>query len=341
MTTHIALVCSAHGFGHVARQLALGQALVARGAELSVLTAAPPALVAETLPGVTVHPWAVDVGISQPDSLTEDLLATRTLLDQRCSDAAIDALARHLDRYDRVVVDIAPAALEAARRAAVPALAVGNFDWAWIYRHYPALTDWAARLSGWQAPHPAVALRPGPDLTGFAHTTTMGLLGRVAPAHPLPPRSVLVSFGGLGLRHLDRALPRLPGVTWVLAPPCPRLARPDCLYVEDVAYPALVAGAAAVFTKPGYGILAECSLAGTPIAWVPRGAFPEAPFLTRAMAARGDQAVPLQPGQDGFGDALADALGALLDRDRPPPVRSDAAARLAQGVFDGSLFQPR
>ena len=331
----VALVCSAHGFGHLARQLALGQALRARGAAVEVFTAAPPEVVAETLPPteVAVHRVAVDVGIAQPDSLTEDLDQTLALLPARCGEAAIDTLAEALRGFDRVVVDIAPAALEACRRAGVPALAVGNFDWAWVYRHYPPLSAWAERFAAWQAPHPAVRLTPGPGLHGFDRVEDMGLLGRTAPAHPLPPRSVLVSFGGFGLRDLDAALPRLPGVTWVLAPPSPPLHRPDCLHLPGVPYPALVAGADAVFTKPGYGILAEASLAGTPLCWVPRGAFPEAPSLVQAMRARGDEAVGARPGEPGFGRALVLALERLWARPRPARVHDDTARRLAARVL--------
>ena len=36
-----------------------------------------------------------------------------------------------------VVADIPPLALAAARLAGVPAIALGNFTWDWIYRDYP------------------------------------------------------------------------------------------------------------------------------------------------------------------------------------------------------------
>ena len=167
--------------------------------------------------------WAADVGIAQRDSLTEDLDATLERLERVAGDSAIDALAVELAGYDRVVVDIAPPALEAARRAGVPAVAVGNFDWAWIYRHYPRLEAWSERFAAWQAPHPALALWPGPGPRGFASVEAFGVVGRRAPPArlPVPPgeRVVVVCFGGFGLDGLDAWLPRMPGVTWVLAPP--------------------------------------------------------------------------------------------------------------------------
>ncbi len=321
-----AIVCSAHGFGHVTRQLVVAGALRARGVDVELFTAAPAALIDETFPGARVRPWQVDVGIAQPDSLHEDLDQTLVLLDQRCGDSAIDTLADKLADRPWVIVDIAPAGLEAARRAGVPALAVGNFDWAWVYHHYPPLQRWAERFATWQAPHPAIQLWPGPGLHGFAKVTPAGLLGRRAPARRVAAgRTVLVSFGGFGLADLDAALPRVAGVTWVLAPPSPRLPRDDCAFVDDAPYPSLVAGADAVFTKPGYGIFAEASLAGTPIAWVARGAFPEAPSLVAALHARGDVEIAGAPTDDGFAAALERALRTLWSRPRPPVVTDKGA----------------
>lgn len=335
MSPRIALVCSAHGFGHVTRQVALATQLLDRGAAVTLFSAAPPEIARETAPMLAQRSWVVDVGLAQPDSLHEDLPRTRELLAQRCSDRRIDALARALEAFDLVVVDVAPAGLEAARRAGRPALAVGNFDWAWIYGHYPQLSDWAATFAAWQAPHPAVSLSPGPGLHGFASVTAMGLLGRRLPAwrSPQPGQHVLVSFGGFGLDGLDRLLPVIDGVRWLLAAPMPRLDRPDCLWLADRPYPSLVAGADLVLSKPGYGIFAECSLAGTPLVWVPRGAFPEAPHLAQAMQARGDLLVPASPDDPDFAAVLADTVRARLAHPRPDPTTSDTAQALAEHVL--------
>lgn len=348
----VAIVCSAHGFGHVARQIAVAEALIARGAEVTIFTAAPAHIVhvsalpmgargssgSANQPAARVVPWAVDVGIVQRDSLTEDVPATVVALAERCAEPRIDALAAVLEGYDRVVVDIAPAGLEAARRAGHAPLAVGNFDWSWIYRHYPELCDWADRFAAWQAPHAALALDPGPGLFGFASVEHVGLVGRRRDpfaaggllGEGVEGRTVLVSFGGFGLDGIDAMLPRLDGVTYVLAPPMPRLERPDCVWVPGVSFPALIASVDAVFTKPGYGIHAETALAGTPVVWLDRGAFPEAPFLERAMRARGDVKVA-----SGAADAhpVGDALRAVLSRPRPLPALGEGASRIANRVL--------
>lgn len=325
--TRVALVCSAHGFGHTTRQLALAAALRRLGAEPVLFSAAPRALVDERLPGLELRPWWVDVGIAQRDSVHEDLPRTLALLAERCAEAAVDRLAAALAGFDRVVVDTAPAGLEAARRAGVPALAVGNFDWPWIYRHYPELSALAERLAHWQAAHVGLQITPGPGLSGFQAVERFGLLGK--PSSPMrlasEGRTVLVSFGGFGLDAVDQLLPVMSGVTWVLAPPMLRLHRPDVIYAEGLPFPALVAGADAVLTKPGYSIFAEAALAGTPLVWISRGAFPEAPAIEAAMRERGDVKV----GEGGVGQALEQ----VWSRPRAEPVDGGEADRLAGRVL--------
>ncbi len=325
----IAIICSAHGFGHLTRQLALGEQLLALGAQPVYFTAAPESLVRASLPAAEVRRWVVDVGLVQADGLRADVEATRELLERVCGEAAIGRLAAALTGFDRAVVDCAPAALEACRRAGLPALAVGNFDWAWIYRHYPPLEGWAERFAAWQAPHPAIALSPGPGMRGFASEEPWPALGRVRPPRRVVSpgeRGVLVSFGGFGLSDLDRRLPVIPGVRYILSAPLPRLDRPDCAHVAGVPYPALVAGADAIFTKPGYGILTEASLAGTPIAWVDRSDWPESAYLELEMWKRGDVKVT---------EGLVRALSRLWSWPPPVPTPSGGAAALARRVLRG------
>ncbi len=324
---NVAILCSAHGFGHTGRQLALAEALLAEGSAVRLYTAVPPARFAEDAVGIEVVPWTIDVGIQQRDSVTEDPEGTVARVEAVVTDAAIDRLAASLAGVDVAVVDIAPAALEACRRAGVPAIAVGNFDWAWVYGHYPALAPWVDRWRAWQAPHDACFVGPGPGLFGFRSVRTFGVLGRRRPPVRVADTAVLVSFGGFGLEGIDALLPRVDGVRWVLATPMPALDRPDVIHVTGVSYAALVAGADAVLTKPGYGIYAEAALAGTRLVWVDRGAFPEAPYLEAAMHERGDEKV----GADG----VAAAVLRRLARPRPSVVAEGTALAPARAIRRG------
>lgn len=309
----LALVASAHGFGHTTRLLSLAPRLREAGHRLSLFA---PAMPFELPAGVDFVPWRVDVGIVQRDSVTEDLPATLPALEAVCSERRIDELARRLASFDRVIVDTAPAAMEAGRRAGVEVVALGSFDWAWIYGHYPELGAWAGRFAAWQAPHRAVEVRPGPGMHGFRRVDPFGLIGRSAPPVRVAPRSALLCFGGFGMR-----LGPLPdfGGTWVLAPPMEPI--PGALHVRDLPFPALVAGADVLVTKPGYGVFTEAALAGTPIVWLHRPAFPEAPSLVAALEARGDEGVAtLDPA------LLGPAILRALARPRPPPQPDEGAA---------------
>lgn len=328
--TRVALLCSAHGFGHVARQLAVAEVLMERGADVTLWTAAPEDVVRDYLPAVRLRAARLDVGLVQQDSLHEEPEATAVALEALTTDAHVDGIAAGLAGTDAVVVDAAPAALEGARRAGVPAVLASNFDWAWIYRHYAPLREVGARFARWQAPHPALRMTPGPGLFGFASVEDVGVVGRWRPpVRVTEERAVLVSFGGLGLDGLDALLPRVPGVRWLLAPPMAPLDRPDCTFVTGVSYPAMVGGADLVLTKPGYGIYAETALAGTPVILVRRHGFPEAPSLEAAFVARGDVVI------DGTRAELRAALAAAVagPARRRSPTPSDGAARIADRVL--------
>ena len=335
----LAVVCSAHGYGHLTRQLALGAAWRELGVDLTFFADAPPALVDERLPGVPVVPWRVDVGIAQTDSRTEDLPRTRALAQDRWGDAAIGALASALGGFDRVVVDAAPAALEAARRAGVPAVAIGNFDWAWIYAQYAELADLAPTLDAWQAPHPAASLWPGPGMRGFREVHRFGLVGAHARPAPLPPGSALVAFGGFGLRGLDAALPVVPGLRWLL-PGGALPGRPDTAAPPPLPFPALVSGAELVLTKPGYSAFAECALAGTPALWLPRGAFPEAPWLLEAARQRGDEVLPEHLHGEDLSGAIRTGISRIRARPRPDPLDAVAVHEVARWALGARVEAP-
>jgi L-arabinokinase len=264
--------------------------------------------------------------------LQVDFERTHALLEQRCSEDAVDRLAQQFAESDLtgVIADAPPTALEAARRAGLPAVAVANFDWAWIYGHFGHLHGWADRFRAWQNPHDALALWPGPPLTGFRRVTPGPLVGRCSPPFQFPEkmpgnyRHVLVGFGGFGLADLDKRLPHIPGVRWVLAAPMSPLDRPDCLWIDKVPYPALVAGADAVLTKPGYGILAEAFLAGTPLAWFPRGDWPESKYLAAPMHERGDVQV---------GESVQAALTSLWSHPRPKRHNASGAQKAAAWIL--------
>jgi len=362
----LAFVISAHGYGHASRQMEVIRTLLRRhdDARAVVLTAAPAAVFEDYLgrepdlfARVTLVPHRADVGIVQRDGLVMDHDATPRALaavwpDPEGAEAAL-ALTLAAHRPAVVIADIPPVAFGAAARLGVPSLAIGNFDWAWIYGAYaeraPAFAPWARLCTRWQAQADlAVHLAPGPALTGFGRVVEGGLLARrllVDPrgiraelAVPTGHRAVLASFGGFGLVDAGRRIPPLPGITWILAEPMDDLARPDTRFARGIPYLALLAACDAVFTKPGYGIVSEAARQHTRLLYTDRGDFPEYPWLTRWMHEHVPAAhVPsAELGTERGAQALGGALEALFAQEERWPEAFTADLRIAEAV-DGLL----
>ena len=140
---HIAYYITAHGYGHGVRSSDILGALLAAhpGVRITVTTDLPESFLRSRLPAadgrITVRPGAFDVGMVQQDSIRVDVGATLTEAEELLAEreTLIDYEAEMLrgESADLVVADIPSMPLEAAAEAGVPAIAVGNFSWDWIY----------------------------------------------------------------------------------------------------------------------------------------------------------------------------------------------------------------
>ncbi len=139
---------SGHGFGHASREVEVINALGAarRDARLLIRTAASPTLLARTLRvPYELRPGPCDTGITQTTSVQHDDAATvREAIAfysdfARAVDEETSALAD--DGVRLIVGDIPPLAFEVGARLGVPAVAIGNFTWDWIYETHPGLLD--------------------------------------------------------------------------------------------------------------------------------------------------------------------------------------------------------
>jgi hypothetical protein len=357
-----AFVTTAHGYGHAGRQMEVIRTLLARhpAARAVVLSAAPDAIFHDYLGGdrevmgrVTLVPFRADVGIVQRDGITMDRDGTLRALADAFGDevGAVDRLASVLASHRPAVVvgDVPAVAFAAAARIGVPSVAVGNFDWAWIYGSYaerdPAFAPWERLCARWQSRATvAVHLEPGPPLTGFPRVVEGGLLARALLVEaggirarlgvPAGHRAVLASFGGHGLHDAARRIPVLPGVTWIVAGPMEDLGRPDTRFARDVPYLALLAACDAVFTKPGYGIVSEAARHRTRLLYTDRGDFPEYPWLVRWMHEQVPAAyVPsAELGTEGGAVCVAAALEGLFAQPERWPEGAPGAERVAEVV---------
>ena len=212
---------SGHGFGHASRQIEIINALstIRPNLRIVVRTSAPRWLFdrAVTQPFSFAH-GEPDTGVVQIDSLQVDASASiaRAWNFHRTLDARAKTEARLLESHDATLVagDIPPLAFAATAAAGVPAVAIGNFTWDWIYEHYheqvaatpdllPVIRNaYATADRTWRLPMAG-------GFASFARVVDVPLVARHARRAPAETRRalglptdrplVLVSFGRYGI----------------------------------------------------------------------------------------------------------------------------------------------
>lgn len=358
---------SGHGFGHASRSIEVINALIAASPErpLHVRTAAPRWLFDLTVRGeVRVDAVDTDPGVVQRDSLSLDAEETIRRANRYVADlpALAASEAAHLREIDAaaVVADIPPLGLEAARLAGVPAVALGNFTWDWIFRDYPGGAAAADAIGeAYRRAGRALRLPLHGGFETFPEVVDIPLVARRARHAPeetrarlgLPAgRLALVSFGGYGVSGIDLdALSRTEGWTLLVSASVPfgpggvPLAEASArgalhpldepaMYAMGLRYEDVVAAVDVVVTKPGYGIISECAANDTALLYTDRGHFIEYDVLVREMprylrCAYLPQAALLTGHWQDALDALAAAPPA------PPAPRVDGAAVAADWIL--------
>lgn len=334
---------SGHGFGHASRAIEVINALVDRRPDVRILirSSVAPWLVSRTArAGVRLDPVDVDTGVVQIDSLRLDAPATlkRAADFMAGCEARVEDEVALLQQHGAVltVSDLPPLGIAAAHAAGIPAIALGNFTWDWIYEHYAGGQALANRIGAIYR-HTRRALRL-PMWGGFATMPVIQDLPFVArrsrrePVEvrrvlniPLDAKVVMTSFGGYGLDGLNiEALAQLPGYHVLL----PGMIDEAAMYARGYRYEDLVRAVDVVVTKPGYGIISECFANGTALLYTSRGDFREYQVLVDAMPSL------LRCAFIDHADLFAGRWGGHLDRllaqpeprARPPVNGADVAA---------------
>lgn len=341
-----------HGFGHATRAASVAAAIqqLCPDVLLILVTTAPRWLLEAYLQTDFIHrPRAFDVGILQTDSVTMDKPATLERLQQlRAKQNSLIASEVNFIKQNRVgliLADIPPIATLLAKAAQVPCWMMSNFGWDFIYRpwggEFVAIADWIAecfsqcdRLFRLPLHEPMSAFPVIQDvgLTGGSPRYSMAQLRETFGLTANPDRTVLMTFGGLGLKGIpyqnlqqfsdwqfltfDRHAPDLPNLIKVtnnhyrpvdLMPVCGRL-----------------------LSKPGYSTFAEACRLGTPIVSITRADFAEAAVLLNGI----QDYVPSQilTPSEFFGNW--DFLHQPLQPPRSQPILTDGNQAIAQAVTD-------
>jgi hypothetical protein len=353
----VAVVVSAHGFGHAARACAVMAALAQRRPELrfEIVTTVPRWFFEQSLAApFSVHRLVTDVGLVQRTPLEEDLDATADRLNRLLAPRSgrLERLAGRIAKLGcRIVLaDIAPLGIAAARRLGIPSVLVENFGWDWIYRGYADAVPRLARHAEALAALSATAdlhLQTEPACRPVASAVAVPPVARqrrTAPAElrralGIAPdaRLVVLTMGGVGWSYRGLAAAERHRRAWFAVPggaPQPRWRGRVLLlpFHSEIYHPDLVQAADVVVGKLGYSTVAEVYQARAAMAFVSRPGFRESAVLAEFVR-RTAPSVEITEAVFNDGSWL-DAVDGLLDAERPTEARINGAAAAAAAILD-------
>jgi len=291
----------------------------------------------------------VDVGVIQHSAIDEDREAS--IISIRDWTAQMPTqIDRDIDRLgefqpDLILSDISPLAFPVAKALGVPGIGLATLDWHTIYAHWLPADDPAIKTLA-QAYHLCDILLKPPmsmDMKAFSVQKNIPLIAtqplEIADPVPDDPRKkALVLFGGCGNPPFDlQALADMDDWLFLI----PDVGSDAPANVKSIHYSAdmrpvdLMRWVDVVVGKPGYGLLSECWVTTTPIAWVERPDFPEFPMLKQwlddSMPAAGMSRSDFRQGH--WQDALAQAD----QHRRSYPAWHDGAVEAADTIIAYTL----
>lgn len=353
----VAVVVSAHGFGHAARACAVMAALAERRPDLrfEVLTTVPRWFFKQSLAApFALHRLTVDVGFVQRTPLEEDLDATAERLERLldpgggCLDRLAGKIATQGCRM--VIADIAPLGIAAAHRLGLPPVLVENFGWDWIYEGYAGAALRLVRLGKALAALSAAAdlhLQTEPACRREASAVAVPPVARqrrTAPAElrralGVPPdaRLVVLTMGGVGWSYRGlEAAERHPRAWFAVPGGAPRVELRGRVVLlpfhSEIYHPDLVQAADVVVGKLGYSTVAEAYHARAAMAYLARPRFRESAVLAEFVRRT---APSIEITEAAFDDgSWLDAVDCLLDEPRPGGPRPNGATKAAAAILD-------
>ncbi len=358
---HIAYYVTAHGYGHGVRSCdILGALLAAHPAvKITVTTDLPEGFLRSRLPPaagrLAVRPGAFDVGMVQKDSIRVDVDATLAealeLLAERPRLVDYEAEMLRGEGADLVVADIPAIPLEAAAEAGIPAVAVGNFAWDWIYAPFAARDPrWRPVIrmfeEGYRQAKLLLKLPFSPAMGVFPKHVDIPLLakpGRVRRAElaqltGADPRKrwVLLSFTNLAWdEQALKAVAALDEYEFFTVKPLEWPGRRNIRAVdrETVGFSDVLASCDVAVSKPGYGILSDCVANAKPLVYAEREDFVEYAVLEREL--KRFLANVHIPAADLYAGRLGPALAAVPAVPAPPETLPGGGAEQAAAILIG------
>ncbi len=361
---HLFIAVTAHGYGHVAQVAPIAHALYRQipGLRVTLQGTVSRAFVEARMPaGCRYIEQAADAALPMDGPLHarwQDGLEVYTAFDaEHTHHLARQRALLQRDPPDLLLADIPWLPLEAARGLGIPSVGLCSLSWYDILAQSPigprmpvsVIEHMRSAYAGAE-----LFIRPTPSMP-MAWLPNGRDIGPIATRHrrdpdavrdrlgiPSTARLVLMQFGGAGQLCLGDEQP-LPDDVHILTPDPAAANRRGQFSVIGGPEPRLgldaldvLASCDALITKPGYGAFAEAACNGIPVLYVPRGDWPEEPYLVGWLA---DQVPTRAVSIDDFAAGrIAAPLLDLLETGTVTPAPAtgvDEAVELLAGFLRG------
>jgi len=349
-TPHIVVSISGHGYGHVAQTAPILNALLERMPQLrlTLRSAVPLDYLRSRILVPFVHlPSEGDIGMVMTSALDIDVEASRAAYSRFHVDwderIAIEAALLRKIGADMVFSNVGYLPLLGAQRAGIPNAALCSLNWSDIYRRYCGDDAIAAQIQTAYASAdaflrttPGMAMSDLSNLIPVAPIAAVGVNRRDELNDNLSlskeEKLVLVSMGGIASRLPIERWSRIEGVRWLVQADW-QVEHPDAIVLESLGmkFGDLLSSCDALLCKPGYGSFAEAACSGTPVLYVNRPDWPEAPALVEWMGQHGACREVTRP-QLEDGD-FAGELSALISTPHPAPPLPTGAREVADWLM--------
>lgn len=354
MKRPIVYYISSHGYGHGTRAADIIRALNTLDQPVIVISNLPLEFLRARMPSplTAFRPGAFDVGLIQSDSIRADVDATFSAVQELYAREAelVAQECAYLQECNAtaVVSDVAAIPITTAKQLGLPAVAVGNFSWDWIYaelneeRWQPyvqkfatayAQTDLLLRLP-FACPMDAFPCAIDVPLLAEPTVPDRETLAQLTGADATKPW-VLISL--VQVAWDDEAIRAIETLTdyefFTVQPLSFPGTRLHCVDRQQMSFPQILASCDIAITKPGFGIVSECIANDTPIIYTDRQHFAEYDYLVRDIKRYIKNAHISGP--DFYAGQLGPALAAVqIAPPAPDPIAHHGANFAAERIME-------
>ena len=298
----IVFCISPHGFGHAAQTCSVINQLFKQTTEIDVFvkTSLPQAFIQERIINpINYIPNIIDFGMIMSSSI--DVLAKESwqryqqLHTQWEANVQQEINSLASIKPDLVVSNVAYVVLEAACRLSIPSVAMCSLNWADIFDYYchdfeDAKAITAQMQNSYNSAQTFIQFTPCPPMTWLNNRQAVSPITRYGKNQRMhinkhlslnsDTQLVLIGLGGIEMRLPIESWPQRKNTLWVV-PDEWQTRRDDCLPLSRLNLPFIdiLASVDALITKPGYGTFTEAVCHQLPFLYVPRGGWPEEPYL--------------------------------------------------------------